>query len=120
MAKMIWFTGAETEDKALPLSDVMPGVKSGRLYHDEKTGVAVAQSSIAPNGVIPGHKGAGSGLFQIVSGSGTIYVETEEGTVVNQVTVNAGDVLFYHASDYKHRYEAGSHGLTYTGIGFPR
>ena len=114
MAKVYHFSGDEIRAEDFATIEPMPGIRSGVIHKNEASGVQIMQTQIGPNGGLPGHKSYAAGFFQVVSGSGTIYTQNDEGEVLNKAEVKAGDMFFYRKPHLNHRYEAGPDGLAYT------
>ena len=120
MAQFISFVGKEITQQEISLKQLLPGVDSGTVYQDIKANFMLGESRIAPNGTIPAHKGNQESVFIVVTGSGTVFTESEDGEVLAQTAVKAGDVLLYTAPFFKHRYEAGDSGLAYMVVPVPK
>ena len=113
MASIFTFTGAEIREDEIVLKQLMPGVETGSVYTDEALGFMIGETRIGPESGIPAHVGAQEAVFIVVSGSGVVYTESDDGKVLAQAEVKAGDALHYQAPFFKHRYAAGEDGLAY-------
>ena len=118
MDKMYEFSGLNIHEEEQDLKELLPGIQGGALYTNQSSGIAVRQTRIEGEREIPAHKAAGVGFFQVVSGGGTVFVEDEEGNVLNRVHIEKGDTMLYHEPHFNHRYKADACGLTYTIVGF--
>ena len=113
MASIFTFTGPEIRDDEITLNQLMPGVETGSVYADETRGFMIGETRIASNSGIPAHAGGQEAVFIVVSGSGVVYTESDDGAVLARAEVKAGDALHYEAPFLKHRYAAGEDGLAY-------
>ena len=113
MASIFTFTGAKIREDEIALKQLMPGVETGSVYVDETLGFSIGETRIAQNSGIPAHAGAQEAVFIVVNGSGVVYTESDDGNVLAEAEVKAGDALHYQAPFFKHRYAAGEDGLAY-------
>ena len=118
MVHIYQISGPEMKQEEVALNQIMPCVESGLVFRNE-AGFTVGESRIAPNGAVPAHKGNQEGVFVVVSGSGTVYTEADDGQVLSWIDVKAGDFLHYMEPHFKHRYQAGPDGLAYVVIPVP-
>lgn len=118
MSDLVRFQSADTERIPISLQAALPGVQSGAIFQDASVGITIKQTSIAPNGSVPGHKATGIVAYQVIEGSGTIYVEDDSGAVLQEVSLCAGDIKLSYPPHYNHRYVAGKNGLVYTLFAF--
>lgn len=116
MYQMFRISGAEIQRETIQLNTLVPGVESGIVCEGPDGAIKVRQSRIEPNGVIPSHRSRGVAFFQVVSGSGTVYMEDDDGNVLSEAKIEAGDYMVYQDPHLMHRYVANEDGLVYTVI----
>ena len=119
MADIYDFAGEDILVQAISLKELRPGMETGTVFQKPGNAFMVGETRIAPGGGIPGHKGNQEAVFIVVEGDGVIYTENEEGSVLAQAAVKAGDVLHYREPFLNHRYAAGPNGLAYMVIPVP-
>lgn len=119
MSKLVRFCSDSSDSKPIELSSPLPGIHSGSVYDSEHPAFMLKQSRIAPNATLPAHKAAGTVVYQIIEGSGVIYTEDDDGNVLHETHVTAGDILLSSPPHCKRCYVAGENGLAYTLFAIP-
>lgn len=119
MAQLFHFHSGSLDSAPIKLTSPLPGIQSGSLYSSDAPAFMLKQSRLAPNAVLPTHKAVGTVVYQIVEGSGVIYTEDDDGTVLHETAVSAGDILLSMPPHCKRRYVAGENGLAYTLFALP-
>ena len=98
----------------ITLNEAMPNIFNNMLFTNEGKDLICARTSLGAGAVLPAHKAKGTAFYVVTEGSGTVYMEDDNGNVLHELPFAAGDVLVSEEPHKNRRYVAGENGLSYT------
>ena len=115
----IWYCkGEEVKEIPVDIPTVIPGVASGIMFLDETAGIMIRKNRFDPGGSVPAHKAAGTVAYQILEGSGIVFAEDDNGNVISETPVVAGELMICEEPHCNRKLVAGKNGLVCTISGF--